>query len=146
MYEVKMGEERVATQFSSQRVVARLATIMAGIGVFLCALGLFGLLSYAVTARVREFGIKIALGAHPQRMAQDVVKGGVRLTVLGLVVGLPVAWGVARLAAELYGVTVLDPLTYLLGGSLLVAVSLVAGTIPMRRATTISPVEALREE
>ena len=147
MYDVKMGEARVASQFASQRIVSRLASILAGIGLFLCALGLFGLLSYVVTARTKEFGVKMALGAGTERMARDVVRGAARLTGLGLLIGLPAAWGVARLvAAQLYGVGVLDPMTYLAGAMALIGVSLAAAALPMRRATRISPVEALRAD
>jgi putative ABC transport system permease protein len=147
MYDVQMGEDLVATRFAEQRVVARLASILAAVGLFLCALGLFGVLSYAVTARTREFGVKIALGAHGARIMRQVIGGGLRLTLIGVAVGLPGAWALARLAsAHLYGVTAADPVTYVGGAATLLLVSLAAGVLPVRRATRVSPAEVLREE
>jgi predicted permease len=147
MYDVQMGEDLVATRFAEQRIVARLASILAAIGIFLCSLGLFGVLSYAVTARTREFGVKIALGADAAHITRKVIGGGLRLTLLGLVAGLPAAWALTRLAStHLYGVAAFDPVTYVGSAAALVMVSLAAGVLPVRRATRVSPVEVLREE
>jgi predicted permease len=147
MYDVQTGEDLVATRFAEERVVARLASILATIGLFLCALGLFGVLSYAVTARKREFGIQIALGANAPHLIRKVIGGGLRLTLMGLAVGIPGAWALTRLAsAHLYGVTAADPVTYAAGAATLILVSLAAGVLPVHRATCVSPVEVLREE
>lgn len=147
IYDERTGEDLVATRFAENRVVARLASVLAAIGLFLCALGLFGVLSYTVTARAREFGIKIALGADATHIIRKVIGDGLRLTLAGLAVGVPAAWALARLAsAQLYGITATDPVTYVGGAATLVLVGLAAGALPVRRATSVSPVDVLREE
>jgi len=119
----------------------------AALAVLLAAVGLYGLLSYVVSRRTREIGVRMALGADRSKVLGLVLRDGVRLTLVGAVIGA-VASGVAARALGhlLYGVGPTDPLTFAVVGLLLVAVALVASYLPAARATRVDPVVALRTE
>jgi len=119
----------------------------AALAVLLAAVGLYGLLSYVVSRRTREIGVRMALGADRGAVLGLVLRDGVRLTLIGAAIGA-VASGVAARALGhlLYGVGPTDPLTFAVVGLLLVAVALVASYLPAARATRVDPVEALRTE
>src|SRR5262249_22498484 len=107
----------------------------------------YGVMSYTVTQRVREIGVRMALGARPGDVTRMVVRQGVLLAVVGIVAGLAGALGLARLMSSLlFGVSSTDPVTYAaMGGSLLVVTAL-ATWIPARRAARVDPMIALRSE
>jgi ABC-type antimicrobial peptide transport system permease subunit len=109
--------------------------------------GLYGVLSYAVSTRRREIAIRFALGAKPRDVRRRVVGQGVVLAGIGVVVGLGVAMGVTRLMASLlYDVQPIDPLTYAAVAAILTAVAALASYIPARRASTVDPAESLAAE
>ena len=119
----------------------------AGLALLLAAVGLYGVLAYAVTQRSREIGLRIALGANYFRVTRLVVGHGLTITCIGLVIGIFASFAVARtLKTVLYGVTATDPIT--LGGVtlLLTMVALVACCIPAQRASRVDPITVLREE
>ena len=137
----------LAASIASQRFTMLLLTIFAGLAVALAAIGLYGVIAFGVAQRTREIGIRIALGASRRGIARSVVSGGVRLSVLGLVLGLAgAAWGTRLIAASLYGVDARDPLSYAAGAALLLAVSVLACVMPMRRAMAVDPLVAMRSE
>jgi putative ABC transport system permease protein len=104
-------------------------------------------MSYAVTERTHEIGIRMALGASADRVLRDVVGRGLRLTILALAVGVPAAAGIARLARGLlFGVGPGDPATLIGAAALLAVVSVAACYLPARRAARVDPVVALAEE
>ena len=137
----------VANSVTQPRLHLLLFSLFAGIALALAAIGLYGLIAYGVAQRTREFGIRTALGASHRDVLLLVMREGVGLIVLGLLAGLAGALGSARLLQSmLYSVSVHDPLVFLGVPSLLTAVALLACWLPARRATRISPVEALRAE
>jgi putative ABC transport system permease protein len=121
--------------------------VFATIAVVMAALGIFGVLSYTVTQRTRELGIRLALGAAPGAVRRMVVRQGLALVVTGLLIGLAGSLAVVRVMTSLlYGVAPTDPLTFTAVGALLVSVAVAASYLPARRATRVNPIIALRAE
>ena len=132
---------------ASQRFTMTILAIFAGLAVVLSAVGLYGVISYVVTQRTREIGIRIALGATPRNVARTIVVRGLVLSAIGLAIGLVAArWGTALIASTLYGVASTDAASYGLAGALLLAISVLACLVPMRRAMSVDPVIAMRGE
>jgi predicted permease len=122
-------------------------SIAAGMALLLGIVGIYGVISYAVSQRTREIGIRIALGAPQQSVRRMFVREGLLLTAIGVACGLAAAAGLTHLMkALLFEVSPLDPVTYCAVSLVLAAAALLASYIPARRATTIEPVEALRVE
>jgi putative ABC transport system permease protein len=145
--DVKTMETTVRESLAPQRFNLFLLGLFAVLAVFLAAVGVYGVLSYAVTQRTREIGIKIALGARRANLLGDILREGMSLTLAGALMGLSGAFLLTRLMASLlYGVTARDPLTFAVVVVLLACVSLAACYIPARRATRIDPLVALRHE
>jgi len=119
--------------------------IAATAALLLGAVGIYGVSSYVVAQRSREIGIRMALGAQHRDVRAMVLREGMMLAGIGLVIGMAVAAGAARLmAALLFGVSVVDPVTYAAVALGLASVALFANYIPALRATRVNPVEALR--
>jgi putative ABC transport system permease protein len=144
---IRTVEQVVAASVAQPRFYMTLLTLFAGVALALSAVGIFGVISYSVTQRTREIGMRMALGADARSVMRSVVGGGMRLVLLGLGIGLIVTFGLARLiSGMLYGIAPSDPVT--LGGVVVVlgAVAFLACWLPARRATRIDPVVALRAE
>ncbi len=121
--------------------------IAAVVSLLLGAIGLYGVIGYVVTQRTREFGIRIALGAAPGAVRRMVLVQGLVLAVVGIVLGLAGAAATTRtLRSLLYGVTTTDPVSFVVGSTVLLAVAAIAAYLPARRASTVSPAQALNEE
>jgi ABC-type antimicrobial peptide transport system permease subunit len=109
--------------------------------------GIYGVLSYMLTQRTREIGIRMALGAQQSKLRQMFIKQVLVLVITGVIIGLAGAAGLSRLMTSLlFGVTTLDPATYVAVSLLLVATALLAGYLPVRRVTRVDPIQALRAE
>jgi predicted permease len=122
-------------------------TIAGGMALLLGIVGIYGVISYSVSQRTREIGIRIALGAPQQTVRKLFVREGLALTAIGVACGLVAALALTRLMASLlFEVSPLDPATYAAVSAILVAAAMVASYVPAHRATTIEPVEALRVE
>ena len=122
-------------------------TIMGVIAVLLASIGVYGVMAYAVTERTHEIGVRLALGAQPREILQLVLRRGLILTFVGLLIGLPLAFGVARLLSNIiYGVSAADLVTF--GGisALMCIIAFLACYIPARRAMQVDPMIALRYE
>jgi hypothetical protein len=133
--------------FAQTRFTMLLMTVFAGIAVLLSAIGLYGVIAYAVAQRTREIGIRIALGATRRDIARRIAGQGLSLTGIGLVLGLVGGVFAARLiAAMLFGVRASDPLVLASTAAVLGAVALLATLIPMRRAAQVDPAIAMRAE
>jgi putative ABC transport system permease protein len=145
--DVQLMSERMAGFVSDRRFNMNLFGAFAGVALLLCVIGIYGVLSFFVSQRTREVGIRMALGAQRRDVLLDVLARGLRLAVPGVVLGLAGAWAVSRLLqSQLFGITGTDPFTYVGGASLLLLVALAACLIPARRAASINPTEALRAE
>lgn len=113
----------------------------------LAAVGVYGLISYSVTQRTREIGIRVALGAKPRQVMLPVVREGLTLGVAGVIIGLAGAFAVTRVLSNfLFGVEATDPVTFAGVALLLLFVAFIASYIPSRRALRIDPMTALRAE
>lgn len=130
--------------------IAYVAVMMAVLGVIalvLASVGVFGVMSYSVTERSHEIGIRMSLGAQTRDILSMVLRGGMVLTVLGLIIGLPIAFFLARaLAAVLFGVDAADPFSFIGLPLILTAVAALACYLPARRAANLDPLKALRYE
>ena len=113
----------------------------------LAAIGIYGVVSFWVNQRTREIGIRMALGADQQNILSVVLREGITLTVIGLIIGLPLAFGLTNLLPNfLYGVGQHDPVTFIAIAVLLGAVAVLACFVPARRAAKVDPMVALRHE
>jgi putative ABC transport system permease protein len=137
--------ERLSQLAATQEFWMRLLGIFAGLGMFLAAIGVYGVISYTVEQRSHEFGIRATLGARDADILRLVLREGFWVTLIGLACGLAGAYGATRLLIrQLYGVTPMDPLTILAVAAVLSLVALLACYIPGRRATKRDPLAALR--
>jgi putative ABC transport system permease protein len=140
-------DQVLARSMGDYQAYMKLLGIFAGIAVLLAVMGIYGVMSYYVSQRTREIGIRVALGANSRDVLGLVVKLAAKLALIGVVVGIALALGVARLIATfLYGVSPSDPITYASVAAVLIAVALLASFIPARRATKVDPMTALRYE
>jgi putative ABC transport system permease protein len=140
-------EQLVASSLTRQRFYAILLGLFAAIAAVLGAIGIYGVLAYAVSQRTQEIGIRMALGAEHSAVLRMVLHRGIVLTTMGIVLGLAGAAGLTRyLSGMLYDLTPLDPATYAVVAILFAAVALAASYLPARRATQVDPMVALRCE
>jgi putative ABC transport system permease protein len=144
---VRPMEAVVALSTGQPRFTTVVMSFFAGVAFFLAALGLYGILAYTVEQRVREIGVRMALGADDGRIFRLVIGSGVGLAVMGMCIGLPAAFVATQLLGGLLqGVTPTDPFTYAAVSVLLGASALLASYIPAQRATRVDPIMALRAD
>jgi putative ABC transport system permease protein len=144
---IRTMEENVADSISEPRFRTVLLAVFAGIALLLAAVGIFGVMAYSVAQRTRELGLRMALGASRGRVLQSVMAHGVRLTLVGVAFGLAATFLLARYVSSLlFNVPSYDPMTMVGVVAALMMISLCACYIPARRATSVDPMVALREE
>jgi putative ABC transport system permease protein len=142
---VQTMDDVVAGATARPRFTLVLLATFAGVALVLAAVGIYGVISYAVSRRTHEIGVRMALGATPRNVVRLIVGQGMRVVAVGVAVGLAGALLVTRLMTNVvYGIRVTDPLTYAAVSVLLVVVALVASYVPARRATRIDPLASMR--
>ena len=147
IYDVELMTSRIAGFSSDRRFNMGLFSFFAATALLLAVVGIYGVLACVVGQRTREVGIRMALGAQRRDVLCDVLFRGMRLALPGVLAGLAGAWAVSRLLqSQLFGVTGTDPLAYAGSALLLLLAAVLACYVPARRATQISPIEALRAE
>jgi predicted permease len=145
--EVRSLERIVAGAVAGPRFRSMLLSVFAVIALILAAVGVYGVTSFGVARRIREFGVRLALGASPGDVATMVVRTGVTLAAIGVTLGIAAAWGLSRfLSALLYDLSPTDPATFGAVALLLGGVTVLASYLPGRRASRVDPVTAMREE
>jgi putative ABC transport system permease protein len=147
VYRLRPMEEIVNAQVENRSLQRTLLTIFAVLALFIACVGLYGVLSYRVTNRTREIGVRVALGATSAGIGRMVLGQGIALTAAGLVTGVLAAAALGRLIeTQLYAVKSTDVPTYALVSSVLAVISLLACYLPARRAAKVDPMIALRDE
>ena len=147
IYNIRTMDEIRGEAVAPQRLNLMLLSIFAGIAFVLAIVGIYGVMSYAVTQRTHEIGIRMAIGARPSDVFRMILGQGMFLTIIGMVAGLLGAYGLTRLMRTiLFDVRPTDPLTFGAVALLLAVVALIACYIPGRRATKVDPVNSLRYE
>jgi len=144
LFDIRTLSERTGLALSSRTNTMHLAILFAGVGVFLSALGLYGMLAYLVTQRTREIGVRLAVGSTPQGIVALLLREGLALTVIGIAIGAAGSVACGRLLASyLYGVAASDPRMLLLMTAALAAVAILACIVPARRAAHIDVMRIL---
>ena len=147
VFDVKLMTDVVSESVAQPRFYAILLGSFAGIALVIAALGIYGVISYAVSQRTRELGIRIALGAQRESVLRLVIGQGLTLTLVGIAVGLAGAFLLTRLIATmLFGVAPSDPLTFVGVAAMFVLVACLASYLPARRAAGVDPIIAMRAE
>jgi putative ABC transport system permease protein len=145
--DVATMEELISSSLGPRRTPMYLLMVFAGLAVTLAAIGIYGVLSYWVTQRRREIGIRMALGASRRDVVRLVARQGARLMILGMVLGLVLALALARLlASQLFNVSAYDPFTFFAVSGILGAVAALSCLLPAHRAARVDPLVALRYE
>jgi predicted permease len=140
-------ESRVEASLSSRRFVVTLLSFFAVVALLMSALGVYGVISYSVSQRTQEIGVRMALGAQRREVLSLVVGQGMRLAVVGALLGLATSIGLSRLLrSEPFAVSPFDPLTFAAMATILIGTALLASLVPAMRAAGVHPIEALRYE
>jgi ABC-type antimicrobial peptide transport system permease subunit len=144
---VRTMSDIIAGSLAQASFTMMLLAIAAGVALVLGVVGLYGVISYIVTQRTAEIGVRLALGAEPARVRAMVLRQGVTVALAGVVVGLAAASVATRLMASLlFEVSARDPVTFATAAAALIAVSALATYVPARRAAGIDPLHALRDQ
>jgi predicted permease len=147
IYEVRSFEEQIDQRLSPSRLIAFLALAFGALAALLAAMGIYGLLAYTVSQRTREIGVRMALGAEPVRVGWMILADVARLTGIGILLGIPLAYAVGKLVnSMLFGVQAFEATSIAIALLALTAVATLAAYAPTRRATRIDPMIALRYE
>jgi putative ABC transport system permease protein len=145
--EVRSMDQIIGDSISRTTFTAFLLVVAAGIGLFLGSIGIYGVISYVVSQRTLELGIRQALGASAGSLRMMVLRQGVGLTTLGLAIGVASALALGTVIANLlYGVKPFDPVTFVGGSAVMLLIATLACLIPAQRAANVTPSEALRSE
>jgi putative ABC transport system permease protein len=146
-YNIKPMNRVITESIIGIAYVAAMMAVLGGIALVLASVGVFGVMSYSVSERVHEIGVRVSLGAQNGDIVHMVLRSGMLLTILGLAIGLPMAFALARaLSSVLFGVEATDPFSFVGLPLLLAGVAALASYLPARRAARVDPLVALRHE
>jgi macrolide transport system ATP-binding/permease protein len=147
VFDVKTMTEHIGEALSQERLIATMLGIFGSLALVLSTVGIYGLMSYSVSQRRREIGVRMALGARSQDILRLIVSRGLMLTSIGIAIGLAAAIALTRVAGGLlFGISATDPITFAVVSMILAGVALGACFVPARRATKVDPMVALRYE
>jgi predicted permease len=147
VFNIRTADEEIRRSLLRERLVATVTTLFGGLALLLAAIGIYGVLSYGVARRTREFGIRIAVGAEARSIVTLVMRDAAWMVGAGIAVGLAAAWALARVVAnQLYGVHAGDPVSASIGVLVLAVTGALAAWLPARRAARVDPIRALRYE
>jgi putative ABC transport system permease protein len=147
VYNIRTLDSVLSESVAAPRFRTLLLAVFAGMALLLAAVGIYGVISYAVSQRTQEIGIRMALGAQASDVLKLIVKGGMTLVLIGVARGLAGAFAITRLMTTLlFGVQPTDVATFAVVSGSLIAVALMACLVPARRATKVDPLVALRYE
>lgn len=147
VYSMRTLDDQLDRSLTVERMIASLSAAFGLVATILAVIGLYGVMAYTVTRRLREIGIRLALGAQPGRMLAMVMKETSALVLIGIALALPTYLAVSRLVeSQLYGVTANDRVTIVLATVLLASIALLAGVLPANRAARVDPIRVLRSE
>jgi predicted permease len=147
IYNVRTMDEVVSSSFAARRLSMLLLSVFAALALVLACVGIYGVISYLVSQRTHEIGVRMALGAEHSDILRLVIGHGARMALVGVAIGIGAALGLMRLmASQLFGVSAHDPLTFAAVAMLLIIVAVAACYIPARRAMRVDPMIALRHE
>ncbi|HTO74241.1 MAG TPA: FtsX-like permease family protein, partial [Gemmatimonadales bacterium] len=145
LYDVQTMGERLRASLALERTNTIVITALGLVALLLAAIGIYGVLAYGVRQRTGEIGIRMALGAEDGDIVRLVLGEGVQLALIGMLLGLPAAWGAARLLeSTLFGIGSHDPLSFAVSGAVLLGATVLACLVPVRTALAVPPVEVLR--
>jgi ABC-type antimicrobial peptide transport system permease subunit len=150
VYDIRTIEEHLdsgTNGFAIFRLAALASGLFGGMGLLLASIGLYGMMAYHVNQRTHEIGVRMALGARASDLIRDVLVRGGRLALIGILIGVVLAVGLAQLLRRLLlDVSPVDPLTYAAVALLVMGITVLASFVPARRATVVDPIVALRAE
>jgi putative ABC transport system permease protein len=147
VFDVKSMERISDESLFVDRMLALLLACFGALATLLAAIGLYGVMSYAIARRTREIGLRMALGAARHHVVWMIMREVVLLAAVGLGIGIPLSVGVSRLfASQLFEVSALDPTALIAATTALLSVALLAGYVPAGKATRVDPMRALRSE
>jgi ABC-type antimicrobial peptide transport system permease subunit len=147
VFALKSMQLQVSESLSIDRLIALLSASFGLLAILMVAVGLYGVTAYSVVRRTREIGIRVALGATDKNVLRLVMHEVILMTGLGVAIGFPAAFALSQVARSwLFGLTPYDPLALTIATALLIAVTLLSGFLPARRATKVDPMVALRYE
>jgi putative ABC transport system permease protein len=147
IYNVKLMDEYLYQSLARRRFNTLLLEIFAVVALALAAVGIYGVISFSVSQRTHEFGVRMALGARPTTILGMVIRQGLALTLIGVALGVSSAFALTRFVSSLlYSISPTDPLTFVLIPLVLAGVALAASLVPAHRATKVDPMVALRCE